>query len=68
MDDSREIYLRTSDDYILDTIAAPLKNAGLYLRVDMWWPGDDPVVVRGGATKSWDRPMLIIRIDSMKEA
>ncbi|MGY0887122.1 hypothetical protein ACW675_07205 [Corynebacterium aurimucosum] len=68
VDDSREIYLRTSDDYILDTIAAPLKNAGLYLRVDMWWPGDDPVVVRGGSTKSWDRPMLIIRIDSMKEA
>lgn len=68
VDSSAEIYLRTSDDYVLDTIAAPLKNAGLYLRVDMWWPGDDPVVVRGGGTKSWTRPMLIIRVDEMKEA
>ncbi|HAT1360257.1 MULTISPECIES: hypothetical protein [Corynebacterium] len=72
-DTTSEIYLRTSDDYVWDTIAGPAKNSGLYVHVDLWWPGDPAVTVRkdraSGETvsKTWERPMLIVRVDTMKE-
>ncbi|MGV3071478.1 hypothetical protein ACEE90_03410 [Corynebacterium phoceense] len=72
-DTSEELLLRTSDDYVWDTIAAPAKNFGLTVKVDLWWPGDPAVTVRTNretgatATRTWPWPILIARVELMKE-
>lgn len=40
VDESDELLIRTSDDTVWETIAAPAHAAGLTIHVDLWWPGD----------------------------
>lgn len=71
--DSPRALLSISDKPVLDTIQRTASLAGVNVTVDLWWPGDDPVRVRtnrSGATtlRSWDRPMMVARINQMEEA
>ncbi|OFQ34014.1 hypothetical protein HMPREF2943_03100 [Corynebacterium sp. HMSC072D12] len=42
-DTSPRLVIRTNDDTIWETIAAPAHSAGLTISVDLWWPGDTPL-------------------------
>lgn len=72
-DRTPDVLIRVNDDPVLDTVQETCRQAGLSLRVDLWWPGDDPVHVRadhdGEATAlmSWPYPVQVVRVDVMEE-
>lgn len=45
-DTSERVLIRRNDDSVLDTVAAPARNAGVTVSVDLWWPGDPALRVR----------------------
>lgn len=67
------VQLRVNDDPIMDTVQETARQAGLTITVDLWWPGDDPVVVRSDqegettTTQLWDQPMQIVQVREFKE-
>lgn len=66
--DGPRVFVRTTDDFVWDTISKPAKDAGVSVSVDLWWPGDAPVLVRESrqstrrVARTWDRPMQVVRI------
>lgn len=70
-DPTPEVWFRAGDDFLWDTIAEVVKNIGLTVAVDLWWPGDPPVLtsVAGSAPTptTWPQPILTVHID-LKEA
>lgn len=73
VDMSDDAFLRTTDDYVWDTVASTAKNRSISIKVDLWWPGDGRVVVRSSREpleveqRTWDRPILIVRVNTMRE-
>lgn len=71
-DATPDVLIRVNDDPVLDTVQETCRQAGLSLRVGLWWPGDDPVAVRadhdGEATRSmsWPHPVQVVRVDVME--
>lgn len=66
-DTSPEVIIRTTDDPIWDTISEPAQQAGIAIEVNLWWPGDPPVITRTAdrtttTTTTWPYPMQIVRI------
>lgn len=67
-DTTPKLLIRTDDSSLWDTIAEPAKQAGLSIEIDLWWPGDPPVVIRANYETSitrqarWNYPVKIIRI------
>ncbi|MGV0434174.1 hypothetical protein ACUY3H_04325 [Corynebacterium ureicelerivorans] len=72
-DTTPDVFIRVNDDPVLDTVQETCRQAGLSLRVGLWWPGDAPVQVRtdhdGEATEavSWPYPVQVVRVDVMEE-
>ena len=72
-DTTPDVFIRVNDDPVLDTVQETCRQAGLSLRVGLWWPGDDPVLVRtdhDGTTTtpmSWPYPVQVVRVDVMEE-
>lgn len=62
------VNIRVTDDSIWDTVAPVAMLAGVDIDVDMWWPGDDPVLVRTGRSPeevtltSWAKPVGIVKV------
>lgn len=67
-DTSPEVAVTFSDDTVWDTISEPARQAGVTIRVHLWWPGDEPIVTRAGRdvlgtkTVAPDRPVLVVDI------
>ena len=72
-DGSPRVVIRVNDDPVMDTVAEPVRSAGLGIEVRLWWPGDAPVRVRTSrdpeklATSTWPVPKLIVRIYEVEE-
>ena len=63
--------VRVQDRAVLDTVQDVATNAGINIRVDLWWPGDGPVLVRdpdrqGASLTVWDRPIAVVRAQQVK--
>lgn len=63
--------IRVQDQPVLDTVQDTARDAGVNLTVDLWWPGDDPVLVRdpdrqGASLTVWDRPIGVVRVRQSK--
>ena len=62
------VNIRITDDSIWDTVAPTAMLAGVNIDVDMWWPGDDPVLVRTSRSPekfeltTWDKPVGIVKV------
>lgn len=73
-DDTGEVALRLTDDSVWDSIAETARSAGLGVYVDLWWPGDDWIMVRKGGDGgtfedvAFPRPIQVVRIEEFKEA
>ncbi len=71
--ESPESAIRVEDDFILSTVAETARTAGVGISADLWWPGDDPVVVRVSPQdkeltelRVWDHPIAVIRVEQME--
>lgn len=72
--ESPEVLIPVQDDYVLPTVVDTARVAGVNISVDLWWPGDDPVVVRtskpGGPVvtgeRSWSHPIAVARVEQME--
>lgn len=71
VDESPEVLIRGDDSSVWDTVSDPALQSGVNVMVDLWWPGDAPVVVRVSepwagsvrtAAKTWDVPMQVVRV------
>lgn len=65
---SETIHIQTDDRMLLETIVAPAQMAGVNITVDLWWPGDPPVLTRTPDTLSttlttWDRAIGVVKIE-----
>lgn len=73
-DTSGEVALRLTDDSVWESIAETARSAGLNVDVDLWWPGDDPILARKSEKdgtfeqKTFPHPIQVVRIDEFKEA
>ena len=68
-DTSPEVMIRVSDDYLWDTIAEPARAAGVGVEVNLWWPGDAPVVARVDGElveRAFEHPVLVVRVFEIK--
>lgn len=72
---SPEAYIRVQDDYVLPTVEETARNAGVNITADLWWPGDEPVVVRTSepgeplavGPRVWEHPIAVVRVEQMEE-
>lgn len=69
---SPEVRIRVQDAPVLDTIVPPAQMAGVNVIVDLWWPGDEPVLVRtpdrlSTELVSWTRPIGVVRVEQTEE-
>lgn len=69
---SPKAYIRVQDDHILQTVEETARNAGVNISADLWWPGDDPVLVRSADRESfgeqtWEHPIGVVRVEQMEE-
>lgn len=69
--ESPDAAVRVEDEFILPTIAETARTAGVNVTADLWWPGDDPVVIRVAPqsdetiSKTWDHAIAVVRIRQM---
>ncbi|MCS5479841.1 hypothetical protein NYP18_09230 [Corynebacterium sp. YIM 101645] len=61
-------HIRVTDGMVWETIAPPAQLAGVNITIDLWWPGDDPVLTRlpdksGTALTTWTHPIGVVRIE-----
>lgn len=47
-DTSPEVIIQRDDRYVWDTIADPARLTGTSITARLWWPGDEPILVRRG--------------------
>lgn len=63
--------VRVQDRPVLDTVQDVAADSGVNITVDLWWPGDDPVLVRDPDRTSstltvWEKPMAVVRARQSK--
>lgn len=63
---SPTVTIRREDKTIWETIADTARLAGVSVWVDLWWPGDPPIPLRGGGTWSGLNPIGVIRAQQME--
>lgn len=62
--------IRVQDAMVWETIAEPAQLAGVNVDVDLWWPGDDPVLTRPARGQepvltTWDHAIGVVRIEQI---
>lgn len=62
VDTSPQTGIRLDDSSVWDTLGQTAAQTGVEIEVDVWWPGDVPVTVRGGTRRSWPYPVQIVRV------
>ncbi|STC97509.1 hypothetical protein [Corynebacterium renale] len=72
-DTSKEVAVTINDDSLWDTVAEPIRQAGVAVSVSLWWPGDPPITARikhGSNTVhavSPTHPVLVVDVKEIKE-
>ncbi|GFK19194.1 hypothetical protein [Corynebacterium glutamicum] len=68
--ESPHVNIRVQDQMISETVFPIAQMAGVNIRVELWWPGDDPVLVRtpdrqSTVLTSWDRAIGVVKIEQI---
>lgn len=71
-DESDEIFIRLSDQTVWGAIADPARISGVTVTTWLWFPGDDPILVRPAykqepVLRSFDHPICVVRVEKSRE-
>lgn len=69
---SPEVMIRVEDDLVLPTVDESARLAGVNISVDLWWPGDETVLVRDSdrknvSKKEFPHPVAVVRVQQIEE-
>lgn len=68
--ESPPVTIRVDDQMISDTVFPWAQMSGVNIRVDLWWPGDEPVLIRTPDRQSthlvsWTRAIGVIKVEQI---